>query len=702
MAGFIFFILSFLMVIFSSYSIVRLIKPEKFVNFVLYLVLVLISQVILSVEYLSIVKLVSPGGFLLVNISVLAISMLFWKYGKSFDFKQVDIKNSLKKLFQCIKQDKILLILFVLFVYSSLISLFLAFFCPSIDGDSMIYHLPRIGYWIQHQTLAHYETIDIRQLILSINSEILILWSMLFFKRDFLAIMPQYLSYLGIIFLVYAYLDYLKISKKRIMWSILILASFPEFIVEASSTQTNLIVGFLLFCSFYLYFYGVKEKDNKSIVFSAIAYSIDLGVKNTVFFFVPVFGIIYLIISIKERKKEFYKPVLLFVSSSIPAFIIFSSYNYILNYIDFGNFLGARAYLDEFKYTFSLKGLIANIIRYFLLMIDFSGIKNAAGLNQYYIGLKSFLFSILHLKPDDGLAFFDITALNTIIDNNCSKFGILGFVLFIPLILKSSFSGLFSKKNKMFYICITGLLSIGFIISISALMGFCYFNNRYLISAFILSAPVLALCYSRKTTFFKIFICVIVALNLIFIPVSIRSEKIVYIIKYYLENNFNYVLARNNLRLVGSGPEYSYIINNLLLNAPDNSRIALILNNYDNEYPFFEENPSWKIYPVRYEMLYKKKNYKDYDFIVFANIYQDEDIITNNYNGQTKPKIVYEDKNIEPTTVRPFFQRNTIDFSYIKRDFKMLGNEREMVLVEGNHKKVAARYCIYKKKLWHK
>ena len=88
----------------------------------------------------------------------------------------------------------------------------------------------------------------------------MMLWSMLFLKRDYLAIMPQYFSYPGLIFLVYAYLSYLKISTRRILWTVLILASLPEFMIEASSAQTNLIIGFLLFCSFYLFFYGCKRK----------------------------------------------------------------------------------------------------------------------------------------------------------------------------------------------------------------------------------------------------------------------------------------------------------------------------------------------------------------------------------------------------------------------------------------------------------
>ena len=547
MLGFVCLIISFLMVLFSSYSFVRLLKPEKFVNFILYLVLILISQIICSIEVLSVIKQITPTALLLMNSAILIISVILWSYGNNPKLDLTEFKIVLKRMIKAVKQDKVLFFLFIFFVYSSIITLLFVLAVPSNNEDDLTYHIARIAFWVQNHTLAHYETSCIRQVIYSINSEILMLWSMLFLKRDYLSILPQYLSYLGLIFLVYAYLNYLKVSTRRILWTVLILASLPEFIIEASSTQTNLIIGFLLFCSFYLFFYGVKENDKKSIVFSAISYSIALGTKYSAFFFVPVFGVIYLIISIKEKKKEFYKPVLLFLASAIPAFLLLSSYNYILNYIDFGNFFGPKPYLDKLSYSFSFKNFFANIIRYFLLLIDFTGIKCANALNHYYLNLKTLLFHIFGLNSSAGLTYGEISSLNTYAHDESSKLGLLGFLLFIPLIFRHSFTKLLSSRNKIFYISLTGLFTICFIIAISALMGFCYWNNRFLLSAFVLSTPIFALSYSRRTTALKIVITIIAALNMIFIPLSMESKEFFKLVKIYEKNNF--IDARNEARI---------------------------------------------------------------------------------------------------------------------------------------------------------
>ena len=95
---------------------------------------------------------------------------------------------------------------------------------------------------------------------------------------------------------------------------------------------------------------------------------------------------------------------------------------------------------------------------------------------------------------------------------------------------------------------------------------------------------------------------------------------------------------------------------------------------------FLKKIPSWKIYPLRYESLYKKKNYSDYDYIV-TTIYQDEDIITKTLNvnyfiSGSRVKFPYLDKN-EPVT----FYLDTKDGAlFIQRFLKILFI-REILLI---------------------
>ena len=59
--------------------------------------------------------------------------------------------------------------------------------------------------------------------------------------------------------------------------------------------------------------------------------------------------------------------------------------------------------------------------------------------------------------------------------------------------------------------------------------------------------------------------------------------------------------------------------------AKNNSKIGLIFSDKMWYYQFFNQNPSWKIYPLRYELLTENK-LKNLDYIVICN---NEQIVFN-------------------------------------------------------------------------
>lgn len=695
MFGFVFFIISFCLVLFSSYFLSTLIKSRRLENSAIYFILILVAQVVLSFDFLSIIHSVNSDGILVINFLVFISSFKLWesKNKPHFDFQEFFVVKN--KIIQAFKEDRILLILLGFFVLSLLANLFLAIVVPNNSPDSLQYHLSRIGMWIQNQTFAHFETPDVRQNIYSINSEILILWSMIFLKRDIFAALVQYWAYLGCIFMAFTYLRYFKFSIKRILWTIFILASLPAFIVEASSTQTNILVAFFLFCSFYLFVYGIRENSTKALIFSAIAFSINLGLKYSVFFFIPVFGVIYLLIAIRERKKGFYKPVLTFMAAGIPSFLMLASYNHILNFLEFGNFFGSQPYIDRLSAPYGIKSTLANLIRYFLLFFDFSGMKFLDSITPLYLNIKDFLFGIFGLDSRDGLVFTDIKMINTSIHESYTQFGLLGFSLLLPLIFKNSFTRLKSTvRDKVYYLSISGLITIGFIIAMAALMGFCLWNNRFLLTPVILSSVIFAFTYTKRVSVLKVIITLVVIFNFIAASFFNDSRPVFGITKMLSE--LGYTTFRTQARLLHEDyfPEkYNLpytMVKNLGLIAPDNAKIGLILTDADLIYPFFEENPTWKIHQIRYENLVKKRNYNDYDYLVISDLIQKceivdyKDIKINYYIKEggmvasfdgSRPITLYIDKKGKViTSGKPVMQYNVVNLSEIPDNFKMVKN----------------------------
>lgn len=714
MLNFIMFIISFFGVITSSYFICSLVKSKKPANTLIFYILILISQIIITFEILSILKQVNSTGVLFLNFVVFLVSFIFWNYFKRPFIDISEFKYLKIKIERALKKDKILRILFIFFIFSSLISLFLALISPTNSADSLSYHLARIGFWIQNGTMSHYETSLIRQLIFPINSEILILWSMVFLKSDYLAQIPEYLSYIGCLFILFSFLSYLKISTRRILWTIFILASFPAVILESMSCQTNLIIAFLLMSSLYLFIFGVKENDKKSLIFSAVSYSIALGTKNTAFLFLPAFGIVYCLISFNALKHNFYKPLLIFFISVIPAFILLGSYNFFLNYIDFGSPFSPPSFMHLHNPEISLKGFITNIIKYLIIFLDFSGIKSAQILNPLIMGFKDNLFYILGLKTSDGLAFYDLSQINTFIHENYSMYGILGFILFLPLVIKTGIIKRFSK-NRSFIVGLTGFIFIGFLLTISAAMGFCFWFNRFFLTAVILSSPVLIFSYSRKNQIRKIFIALIAVSNFMVISTCNASKPFLPILMTLPNNNITELRNEIRLRDEFNIQQKTYIYNLVKYFGkfvPDHSKIAFISSTEEYFYPLFEENHTWKIYPLRYDLLFKRKNYNDYDFIILPNIEQN---IVVPYKGKIKynysmvgNKIIF-DKNNDNDLITIY--RNTtekptnsgipttmlflIDLSDVPSNFKLVKTYN--IFIKTSKLNTKYTYYVYKK-----
>jgi len=686
--GVILFIISFALVIASSYLLTSTLKEDKPAKYLVYFGITVVSLVIIQFEVLSIIESIHIGGILTANFMIFLTALWFWNYKGRYLLNISGIEDFRNRINFAFKRDKILFILYITLIFSLLISLFLAIAVPTNNFDCMVYHMSRVAFWLQNQTMAHFETPDVRQVIFPVNSEILIMWPMAFLKRDFLAPIVQYLAGIGVLGVLYFCLRYLKVTIRRSLWTVLIFASLPAFIVEMSSTQTNLLLGFFLICSFYLFMRGVKENDFKAVSFSAISFAIAIGVKTTALYFIPLFGLFFVWVLNREKIKELAFYIAGFLVIFVPAFLLLSSYNYVLNFLNYGNPLGTELYIESFKSAPAIKSFISNIIRYFLLFIDFTGIKAAEVFNETYLSLKDSLFNLLAIDPSQGLEAYDIKRLNTKNQENYAKFGILGFLLFLPLVFRHSFTGWKSKKDKKFYLNISGLLTPGFIVVISLLMEFLYWNNRYLLTAIALSAPIFAYSYSRKLTALKLFLAGVMVYNFIIIPTSIVARPYPAIVSLLMKHNLTDVRQAIRLRndVDFSVSPYFYLVRYLKHNIPDNSTIGLVFYNNSWYYSIQTINPTWKIHPIRYEKLHKYKNYNDYDYIIFLNERQKEHIINKNdieYNYTVKGgKIFYKrpdsnelitlytDRRGDFITEKPLFRINVIDFSRIPENFK--------------------------------
>ena len=330
------FIISFFIVFLTSYFITCLLIEEKSVNGVFYFLLSAFANVVLTMEILSLFSAICIPGVLIINILFLIISILVWnKYGRPI--WKLSVKKFFYKYFNCIKQDKYLAILSAGFVIAVLTALFMSSFMPIMNFDAESYHALRSLFWIHNRNLNHFYVSDIRNMVFPINSELVYTWVFLFIKRSAWIMYTAFGGFVLAMFGIYNILSLLKYSMRRKLWVIFTVCSLSSVLAQITTTETDMIIAGLVISSIYLFWYGIKSKKTIPVFMSALAYALAVGTKSTALIIVPGCAVGFIALAYYYDRKEFYKPILQFIGFGIINFIIFSSYNYILNFIDYGN-----------------------------------------------------------------------------------------------------------------------------------------------------------------------------------------------------------------------------------------------------------------------------------------------------------------------------------------------------------------------------
>jgi len=121
------------------------------------------------------------------------------------------------------------------------VTLFLAIWGPPNNADSLGYHLPRVMYWLQYQSVDHFATHDLRHVSISPLAGYGLLWLTALSGGDQLLNLVQWVSYLWIS--VVAGLVMARLAGSRIggLLAVALLAATPMAIAEATTTQSDLV-----------------------------------------------------------------------------------------------------------------------------------------------------------------------------------------------------------------------------------------------------------------------------------------------------------------------------------------------------------------------------------------------------------------------------------------------------------------------------
>jgi hypothetical protein len=329
---------------------------------------------------------------------------------------------------------------------------------PPNNWDSLTYHLPRIVHWIQNQTIDNFATNITRQLYSPPLSEYYILHFSLLSKNDFYSNSVQLLFLIGVAFSLVILLKLFTKNKTIIILGLIFSITIPEAVLEASSTQNDIIHSFFLLTSLY---YGIllsKKINKKNAIFFGVTSGLCLLSKIIAYLYMPII-FIYVGISILKMltRKDYSKQLKLFLGSVLIIILINLPFTY--RKIEYSNsFSGTVGNVD--------KGIVFEKFSPSILLS--TSIKNIAlHLDENFVGnLGNIIAEKLHitLKMDlneKGTNVFDIEfdALNDWKNHEDSQANFIlillfGFTSFL-MVYKTIKSKKLNKTQLFFFSIIT-------------------------------------------------------------------------------------------------------------------------------------------------------------------------------------------------------------------------------------------------------
>ena len=492
------FLISFLIIFISSYLLASLFDTKNYLTGIIYTFLIAFAQIIFTIEFLSLFSAISKFGILTINSAILAITSVIWiKKGKPLYRPQ--FKLNLEKIFKAFKKDKMLFVMAIGLIIFVLTSLFLCAISPIMAYDSLAYHINRALVWASQGSLAHFDIADVRNINMAINSEILYTWLFTFIPKNMFIGFFALAGYILAACSLYSFLEINGFSMRKRLWTIFLMSSLAGVVIEASGAETNTTVGGLCLAGVSLFLIGLRKNALSPIYFSSLAISIAIGIKTSAFFMIPAIAMIFIYFLLKYQKTKFWYYTGIFIGFALINFLVFSAYNYILNYLDFGNFIANESSQAYHSMKGGLKGFISGLIHHLVLLFDFTGFTYGAYLQNFVFKLQDNILTSLNIPLDLNVITTNNNYLNYMLNDARVGGGVIGIFVFVPCAIIAIIKGLFwnkPDKNK-----ILGFLGLSLFLSIvvmSLCIGFMLYSARFLVSFFILASPVLVLSYIKS------------------------------------------------------------------------------------------------------------------------------------------------------------------------------------------------------------
>ncbi len=484
-------LIALLLLFTTTISILFLLKIKGRVEFILAGYVISNGLIVVMVEILSLLRAITPAFLLFCNLIILLpILYIFWRTKPQLYDPFKNTSTTIKSIFA----DRLDIFLFagligVGFILFALVNR--VFWIE--EFDAVVYHVPRIVYWMQHQSLLPWEESILNpRVAFPFNAEIIELWVTLFWDTDqLIPFVPWFAGIIAVV-AVYGLAVQLKFSKQNSLFIAFIFSAMPVVAWQSKlilSHDINTAVEIVAAVYFLLEWQISRRTEH--LVLAGSGMGLALGTKLSAFYALPGFAVLVLIFAFSKQHSESLKRKLTFLIYLAIPVILLGSYVYIQNMVYFDSFLGSSEGLsvpmtfdlsDPRGYLHTIQCLGLNIFRnlYYLFV---------AGESKFQLAIASVfsnIFSFTLIESNICVAEFPFTFVPTYLPPDRST-GLQAPFILLPGVVYAVFYGIRENKKEFWYLLIVAL---SFLIFHSLTTIWSPLSRRYYTIPFALLFPI--------------------------------------------------------------------------------------------------------------------------------------------------------------------------------------------------------------------
>jgi hypothetical protein len=274
----------------------------SFIDRILATFVLVVSQITVTEIVLGLFMELSAINLTLLNIVLSTSIFIFTGVSRKDIIAQLEeIKFNFAQLFRTLLRNRILFLIFILFIIQILWWGFLVYLFPPYAWDSLTYHLPKVGYILQSGGI---EVFKVGWSFINgypFNSELIFLWNTIFLQNDILVDGSQIVFAIFAVLAVYSLARKAGVKFENALFALIFLF-VPILIQQATTSYIDIIISSMVIITVNFMLLRAEPKINLLI----LGFSVGFVIGSKYSFVIPelVISLVLLLLVIRDYLRK--------------------------------------------------------------------------------------------------------------------------------------------------------------------------------------------------------------------------------------------------------------------------------------------------------------------------------------------------------------------------------------------------------------